>query len=96
MYILKRIGLNNPTEIQKIREDGMPTTIVITKGLTIDELVQEWRDVFCDLEKMTVYADESIYNSINQRTKFGGLNVSQHLNNFGVFVKLKDTESTPL
>lgn len=67
MYRLKRIGLNNITEIEEVRLGEIKRT-VITKGLDVDTLVKEWRDAFYDYGKMVVLVEGELLRPMMQCT----------------------------
>ena len=88
-YILKRVGFNNPTEIQRRDRIGNMTT-VITHGLDIETTVKEWRDHFNKYDKFTVYVDVGLLSSIEQKTLISSHSVYELFCRQGIIFKVME------
>ena len=86
IYLLKRVGLNFPTEIVRLSSCGITNT-VITQGIDIEQTVVEWRQQFCDYGKMIVFADAKLLDSIKQRTLISSKSVYELFYEMGVDIK---------
>ena len=86
IYLLKRVGLNFPTEIVQLSSCGITKT-VITEGIDIEATIKEWRQQFCDYGKMIVFADAKLLDSIKQRTLISSKSVYELFYEMGVDIK---------
>ena len=79
---LKRIGLNNPTEVEYKGET------LVTGGLDIKTLVKTWRDTF-DLQKHDIYleASKDLIRKVSGRTIGAIKSVKELLEEEGVFLR---------
>lgn len=92
-YTLKRLGLNNPTELEMIDCSGCKTKI-ITKRLSINDTVNEWRDCFLTYGKtFDVDVNFKLYNAMSQRTLISSKSVAELFYEQGVrFTAVEDKE----
>jgi len=89
-FILKRLGLNNSTELKCRFEDGIAASCE-TQGINIEETVKKWKRTFPDFGKtetpQTVYAPLKLICSMNQRNFRGCKSVTDLFKDYGVVFK---------
>lgn len=81
-FELKRIGLNNPTEVEY---NGKT---LVTVGLDIETLVKTWRDTF-DLQRHDIYLETSkeLIEKISERTLQNTKSVKELLEEQRVYLR---------
>lgn len=81
-FELKRIGLNNPTEVEY---NGKT---LVTVGLDIETLVKTWRDTF-DLQRHDIYleASKELIKKISERTLQNTKSVKEILEEQRVYLR---------